>query len=92
MNKTAHTLIATSIASALALFTALSTVIAGLGSTATITGISLFVAFGMIEIMIQSYAEPSDVLGRMRESRNVPPVADKLVAFETETESGRKAA
>lgn len=90
MNTTAHTIISSSIATALALFTALSTAIAGLGSTATIIGISLFVAFGMIEIMLQSYAEPSDLLSRAREAQE-SRAADKIVAFPAKVAERRAA-
>lgn len=79
MNTTAHTFISASIATCLALFTFLSAAFAGLASTATITGISLFVAFGVIEIMIQSYARPTGVLsGPRRTSR---AAAGEVVAF-----------
>lgn len=81
MNTTAHTLISSSIATGLALFTLLSTVIAGLGSTATITGISLFVAFGMIEIMIQSYAQPTGVLSGARRSPARAHAPAEMLAF-----------
>jgi hypothetical protein len=83
MNSTAHTIIFTSIATALALFTALSAAIAGLDSTAMISGISLFVAVCMIEIMIQSYAEPSTLVGRRRTVKNAPTPAAKVFAFPT---------
>jgi hypothetical protein len=81
MNSTAHTLLFTSIATAVALFTVLSAVIAGLESTAMIAGISLFVAVCVIEIMIQSYAEPSSLVGRRRPLKNAPAPNREVVAF-----------
>lgn len=64
MNTTARTLISASTAAALGLFALISAIFTGLGSTATITGISLYVALGMIEIMIHSYAPSSNSLRR----------------------------
>jgi hypothetical protein len=92
MNTTAHTLISSSIATGLALYTLLATAITGLGSTATITGISLFVAFGMIEIMIQSYAPPTGVLSGARRTPARPHAAAEVVAFPTVAAAERKAA
>lgn len=89
MNTTAHTLISSSIATALALFTVLSAAFAGLAATSTITGISLFVAFGLIEIMIQSYAPPVGVLSGPRRS-STPTAAGEMVEFPTGAQ--RKAA
>lgn len=91
MNTTAHTIISSSIATGLALFTVLATAIAGPGSTAMITGISLFVAFGMIEIMIQSYAAPADLLGRVRAARQAARPPAKVVEFPAQA-AQRKAA
>jgi len=94
MNTTAHTIISSSIATGLALFTALSAAFTGPGSTATITGLSLFVAFGMIEIMIQSYATPTGVRTRSRDEVANRDGASTLVAFPSApaTAAGRKAA
>ena len=81
MNSSVHTLISGTIASGLALFTFASAAFIGLASSATILGISLFVAFGLIEIMIQSYARPVGVLGRARTSRTQQRVSAVVVAF-----------
>jgi len=89
MNTTTHTFISASIATGLALFILLAAAFAGLASTATMTGISLFVAFGMIEIMIQSYARPVGVFsGPRRTNRHA---AGEVVAFPAPS-AGRKAA
>lgn len=85
MNTSAHTLISATVATALALFTFASAALVGLASTATITGISLFVAFGLIEIMIQSYAPPVGVLSRARARREQVAAADVVVAFPSAT-------
>lgn len=86
MNTTAHTLISASLAALLGLFTTLSALFAGLASTATITGISLFVALGMIEIMIQSYARPTRSVHRVRVSPSRVPHAAEVVPFSAASE------
>ncbi len=91
MNTTAHTLLSGSIALGLALFTFASALFVGLASTATITGISLFVAVGLIEIMIQSYARPVGVLSGPRSARARPAAPAAVVAFPARN-SVRKAA
>lgn len=91
MNTTAHTLISSTIGLALGLFTFASALFAGPGSTATITGISLFVAFGLIEIMIQSYARPAGVFAGPRRAPAKAAAPSEVVPF-TPRDHARKAA
>ena len=81
MNTAAHTLVSASLAIALSLFTMASAAIAGLAATATITGLSLFVALGLIEIMVLSYAAPAQARGRPHHARSMAPDRAGLLPF-----------
>ncbi len=80
MNTTAHSVISGSIAIALAVFTALSALFAGLAATPTLLGLSLVVGLGLAEITMLSYTRPVGVFTEPRRSMGKSNV---MIAFPT---------